>query len=64
VQLTVYNILGEKVADILDNNLPAGYYKAEWNGVDNDGRPASSGLYLYRLVTPTDAQTRKMLLLK
>jgi hypothetical protein len=59
VSLTVYNILGQKLTTILDEDLPAGTHAATW-----DGSKAASSIYLYRLVTEDYSETRKMILLK
>jgi hypothetical protein len=44
VALTVYSLLGQQVAQLVDAFQPAGVYEATW-----DGRDAASGVYLYRL---------------
>lgn len=63
-KLVVFNILGQEVATLFDEWLPAGRHAADWDGTDNLGNPAASGIYLYRLQTSDYAATRKMLLLK
>ena len=63
-RLVVYNILGEKVRNLIDENLPAGRHSIMWDGHDNRGQAVSSGIYLYRLETKTGQSTRKMMLLK
>ncbi len=64
VRLTVYNILGQKVKELADEVLPAGYHTVRWDGRTAQGSRAASGLYLYRLETPQGSLTRKMLLVK
>ncbi len=64
VTLTVHNILGQVVARLIDEELTAGEHSTEWDGRDSSGKPASSGIYLYRLTTDTGTLSRKMLLLK
>jgi len=64
VELTIFNILGEKVVQLLDRELPAGVYATDWDGVNGDGNPVASGIYFYCLSFDKAAQTRKMLLLK
>ncbi len=64
VTLTVHNILGQVVARLIDAELTAGEHSTEWDGRDSSGKPASSGIYLYRLTTDTGTLSRKMLLLK
>ncbi|PWB70055.1 hypothetical protein C3F09_09750 [candidate division GN15 bacterium] len=62
--IEVFNITGRKVRTLVDAIKPAGSYVVEWNGCDDDGRPVSSGMYLYRLISGDFVQTRKMMLLK
>ena len=64
VRLVVYNSLGQRVAQLVDQPLPAGSYRAEWNGCDLTGVPVASGIYLYRLEAGDYFDSRKMLLLK
>jgi len=59
VQLDVYNILGQKVATLADDNMPAGYHSVTWKADD-----VASGIYFYRLKADEFTQTRKMTLLK
>ncbi len=55
VRLVVYDTLGRRV-HILRNGemLAAGHYRIAWDGLDDRGRPAASGVYLYRLNAGTD----------
>ncbi|HEX9653213.1 MAG TPA: T9SS type A sorting domain-containing protein [bacterium] len=64
VKLTIYNIMGQKIRTLVNENQSAGEHRLEWNGTDDNGRTVSSGVYLYRLETPGAVQTHKMLLLK
>ncbi len=64
VTLTVHNILGQKVATLVNTLRPPGNHTARWNGRDSRGRAVSSGVYFYRLTTEGFVDTRKMLLLK
>jgi len=59
VNLTVYNVLGQKVVTLVDEVQQSGPNQAEWNASD-----VSSGVYFYRLTTDQNVETRKMLLLK
>ncbi len=59
VSLKVYDILGNEVAEIVNNELQAGYYNYEF-----DASRFSSGLYIYRLQTNDFIQTKKMMLIK
>ena len=64
VRLIIYNLLGEEVADLADEHLPAGRYQVAWNGRLKDGHDAPSGLYIYTLITPDRITYRKMVLLR
>ncbi len=59
VKLSVYNLLGQKVATLMDKPLNAGQYHVTFNGSD-----LPSGVYFYRLKAGKYSQTRKMLLMK
>ncbi len=64
VRIDVYNILGRKVATVLDAPYEAGYHECQWNACDSRGRALSSGLYLLRLESRDWRGCVKMLLLK
>ncbi|MBM3265660.1 MAG: S8 family serine peptidase, partial [candidate division Zixibacteria bacterium] len=65
VSLTVYNILGQEVARLVDGVRQAGRHTVTWNGRNAQGQPASSGVYLYRLTDIAGfVESRRMLLLK
>jgi hypothetical protein len=59
VLLTVYNILGQVVTVLVDEQLPAGHHSVSWHA-----DTFASGLYLYRLDTGEFSQSRKMLLVR
>ncbi len=62
--LTVYNILGQRVRTLVDENKLPGRYVVIWDGKDEKGKEASSGIYFYRLETSGFKETKKMLLLR
>ena len=59
VELSIYNILGEKVAELVSGTLNNGFHSYVWEAVNN-----SSGIYFMRLVDENAVQTRKIVLLK
>jgi len=63
-KLTVYNILGQEVKQLLNKMLAPGSYDMTWDGTDETGQGMPSGVYMYRLTTDQFSQSRKMLLLK
>ncbi|MBN2365400.1 MAG: T9SS C-terminal target domain-containing protein [Calditrichaeota bacterium] len=64
VRLTVFNINGERVSDLIDEELPAGSYHVTWNATNDRGQTLPSGIYVYRLSANGFEQTKRMLLLK
>ncbi len=64
VTITIYDILGRKIRTLLNDNRPAGVYRMQWDGLNDYGRPVSTGIYFYRMATLQFAETRKMLLIK
>lgn len=64
IRLEIYNILGELVITLTDDNLVPGYYSVNWNRKDDKGRLASSGIYFYRLCAGDFSETKKMLIIE
>ncbi|UCH62731.1 MAG: T9SS type A sorting domain-containing protein [Fidelibacterota bacterium] len=64
VEMAVYNILGQKIRTLVNKNLQAGEYSAQWNGRNNEGNLVASGIYFYQLVAGDQIQVRKMLLMR
>jgi predicted glutamine amidotransferase len=64
VELTIYNIKGQKVKQLLGEHLPAGEHKIVWDGKDSRGGAAATGFYFYKISAGNDTTVRKMLLLK
>jgi hypothetical protein len=62
--LEVFDILGRKVATLVDGVQLAGRYTINWDGSDRNGRPVSTGIYMARLQAGTQSQVRKMVVLK
>ncbi len=64
VKIEVFDILGHKIETLVSGVQAAGEYSVMWNGVDETGTPAASGVYIYRLTTGSGVESRKMMLLK
>ncbi len=64
VRLTIYNVLGEKVADLVKARKAAGSHRVVWNGLDAAGHPVSSGVYFYRLRCGKFRASRKMVVFR
>lgn len=64
VRLTIYNLLGQVVRTLINQQMPAGQYTARWDGRNDAGQEVSSGVYIYRLQSGSRVATRKMALLR
>lgn len=65
VQLEVYNMLGQRIATLIDGEYhTAGTYQAMWDARDDAGREISSGIYIYRITAGDFIETKKMTLMK
>ena len=64
MKLVIYNVLGQKVKELVDEYRQAGYHQVIWNGKNDFGAQVASGVYIYRLETVKGVQARKMLLIK
>jgi hypothetical protein len=64
VKIEIFNVLGQKMATVLDKDEEAGIHSIEWNGADGSGTTVASGVYLYRLTADKFTAERKMILMK
>jgi len=64
VRIDVMNVIGQTVATLLDEAMPAGQHEVEWNGKNERGHEAASGVYFYRLTADERSMVRKMVLLR
>jgi hypothetical protein len=64
VKITIYNLLGQKVITLVDEVKQAGIFKTDWDGLNQSGIPAASGIYIYRVQSNGFVSSRKMVLLK
>ena len=63
-RLCIYNIMGQEVRELISEYLPAGTHEIVWDGRDDRGVPASSGVYFTHLKADDIITTGKILLLK
>ena len=63
VRLEVFNILGQRVATLVDGERPSGFHTASWDATDAAGQAVGAGVYLYRLSGGGVHLTRSMLLI-
>ena len=64
VRIDVYNIKGEKVKTLVNEELDAAYHTIIWNGDDAYGRNVGSGVYFYKMRAGKYTSTKKMILMK
>jgi len=64
VELSIYNLKGQKVKTLIDQYLIKGNHSAKWNGIDSSGFPTSSGIYFLNLKHDEGVKYKKMILLK
>lgn len=65
IDLSIFNIKGQKIRTLAQNEFTQGSHSVIWNGVDNSGKPVSSGIYYYELnVNGKTEAVKKCLLLK
>ena len=64
VEITIYDMLGNVVNNLVNQNQMQGYKSVQWNATNNQGQPVSTGLYFYTIQAGDFIQTKKMLLLK
>jgi len=65
VDLIVFNLKGQRVISLINNDLVEGDHSVVWNGIDETGKSVSSGVYFYRLqINGKDETKKKCILLK
>ena len=64
INLTIFNMLGQKIRTFKFENAPAGTHRLSWNSTDSFGNKVPAGVYLYRMETNDFVETKKMILLK
>jgi hypothetical protein len=64
VNITIYDMMGRVVSNLVSSQQRAGYKSIQWNATNNAGQPVSAGLYLYTIQAGEFRQTKKMVLLK
>jgi hypothetical protein len=64
VNITIYDIRGKRVRQLVNGKVPYGKHRAEWNGRNDHNEPVGSGIYFYRMSAGKKSFIKKMLLLK
>jgi len=64
VRLQVYDIVGNLVSTLINEDMAPGSYRIRWNGNNSDNSQVPSGIYFYTLEAGSFKQTKKMILIK
>ena len=64
VNITIYDMMGRVVSNLVNKQQYGGYKSVQWNATNNQGEPVSAGVYLYSIEAGEFTKTRKMVLLK
>ena len=64
VDLSVYNVLGQRIKTLVNGVVSAGTYPVQWNGTDSSGRGVSSGTYFVRMNSEEGIYVTKMMLVR
>ena len=63
VRLEVFNLLGQRLATLVDGDRPAGAHTAQWDATDAAGRAVGAGVFIYRLTGGGHTVSRRMVLI-
>ena len=64
VKLEVFDLMGRRIATVLDGQQDAGFHRAVWKGTNSYGVAVASGIYFYRLQAGSRQITKKMILMR
>ena len=64
ITLTIYDLIGREIAQLVNTTQEAGFRSVQWDATDSFGKPVSAGIYLYKITTGEFVQTKKMVLVK
>jgi hypothetical protein len=62
--VSVYNLLGQKVRSVQNSVLPSGETKVKWDGKDDNGHPLVSGVYFIKVNDGAQTRTSKLIVIK
>ncbi len=64
VELTIYDVQGQRVQTLVKNTMPAGNFVARWDGRNEKGTAVASGVYFYKLNAGDVSATKRMIMIK
>ena len=64
VNVTIYDLAGNQVKSLVNQNYPAGKYSMNWDGTNDSGNPTRNGIYFYVLMADDQKISKKMIYTK
>ena len=64
VIITIYDMLGNVINNLLNDNQNSGYKSVQWDATNNQGKPVSDGVYIYKIQAGDFIDAKKMIFLK
>jgi hypothetical protein len=64
VNITIYNVLGQRVKTLVNSDFEAGFYEVQWDSTNDNNKEVASGMYFYKIEAGDFTDTKKMMLLK
>ena len=64
VDITIYDMVGNMIKKLVNDKQSYGFKLIQWNALNNQGKPVSAGLYLYKIQANGFVDVKKMILLK
>ncbi|RMF10787.1 MAG: T9SS C-terminal target domain-containing protein, partial [Candidatus Neomarinimicrobiota bacterium] len=64
VQIVVFDLMGREVTELVNRQVPAGRYKAIWDGRNAEGAEVPAGMYFARMTAGEYSKVIKMVLMK
>jgi len=64
MSLVIYNLVGQEVKRLVDEEMKAGYHQVVWNGLNETGRKTQTGIYLFRMKAKQLVISKKLLLIQ
>ncbi len=64
ITVKIYNILGQHIKTLVNEEKPAGRYNVRWDGTNTSNIPVSSGMYIYVIKSPNFTKTKKLIMIK
>jgi len=64
VRIDIYNVMGQKVAAVVDAHYQPGFHAVNWGGMTTSGSALSSGMYFYRIQADKFTAVKKLILVK